>query len=228
MKKFFVFSFLFVSLTGCGSSSQSTDLPPVGTGTDGIVVKARSLITVSTGTQTQSRLRSLLLPQAFAASNGSVSVSTTVAASTSFTLNTSLFSVPANPTPFAANDFGFLQIGALRDNNLNLCGSSGTQHCGTAMIRIYTIGTSGAGLWNTVDQYGAPITSAQSGISPQLSVGLNVAGAAILQQITIPATQHTFQLNQLQNAKYDVTVDFTNAGSGEYSTTLVLEYALAP
>ena len=218
--------------TGCGSQEQASGpaavLPPVGTiGGDGAVVKARSLITVSTGGASQSRLLSLIISQALAASNGSVPVSTTVSPSVTFSLDTSLFSVPSSPTAFAIDDFGFLQVGALKDNNLDVCGTGGNQHCGTALIRLYTTGTAGAGLWNAVDQYGAPITAGLSAGSMS-TVGLNVAGAAIMQQVTMAANKHTIQLNDFTTPKYDVKVDFTNAGAGAYATTLVLEYAVSP
>ncbi len=217
--------------TGCGHQEQASGptsiLPPVGTtGGDAGVVKARSVITISTGGANQSRLLSLIISQAFAATGGNVPVSTTVSPSTSFTLDTSLFSVPSSPTAFAVNDFGFLQVGTLKDNNLDVCGTQGNQHCGTAMIRMYTTGTAGAGLWNSVDQYGAPITAGLS--SGSLStVGLNEAGAAVMQQITLAANKHTIQIGDFTTPKYDVKVDFTNAGSGAYATTLVLEYALS-
>lgn len=220
-----------IGVTGCGKQSSvestSSPVPTIGSNADGTVTRALSTITLSTGEQNQSRLLNFLISRAFADANGNVNVSTQVGASISFNLNSSLFTVPASPTPFVINDFGFLQVGGLQDNNLNLCGPSGHKHCGTALIRIYTTGTAGAGLWNAVDAYGAPISSAQAGVTPQLNVGLDQTGAAVVQQITVPPNKHTVLLSDFTNPKYDVSVDFRNAGAGSYATTLVLEYALS-
>ena len=131
--------------------------------------------------------------------------------------------VPTAPSPFAVNNFGTLQLANLQDNQLKVCGTNGKTKCGTAMIRIYTTGTSGAGLWNADDQYGAPITAGKSTLAP---VGLNASGAAIVQQISIPANKHVLTLQDFASPKYAMEVDFTQAGTGTYSSTLVIEYAL--
>jgi hypothetical protein len=210
---------------GCGSAEPTPTLSLIPVGQpdlEGLVVKARSTFEVSVGAR-QFSLLDLFLSSAFAAS-GTQIVTTTLSSSTTFSLNNSLFSVPSNPTPFAVNDLGFLQIGSLQDNDLKVCGTGGGTKCGTALIRIYTTGTAGAGLWNSADGYGAPITAGQTTLA---TVGLNAAGAAIMQQVSIPTSKHVLNLSDFANPKYDTKVDFTDAGAGAYSTTIVVEYALA-
>jgi hypothetical protein len=113
------------------------------------------------------------------------------------------------------------------DNNLNVCGTNGHTHCGTALIRMYTTGQPGAGLYNTTDQFGAPITAGP--VTTLLPVGLGTSGAAVLQSISIPSHKHVVRLSDFSPApNYAVQADFTDAGAGTYSTTLVVEYALAP
>ncbi len=213
--------------TGCGldPSQLNKQLPDVGdsSGADGVVIKGRTVYQLSTGSQPLALSR-LLISSAIAAS-ALEPISTVLAASTSFAINTSLFTVPSSPVPFEVNDFGFLQIADLKDNKLDACGG---KKCGTAMIRIYTTGTAGSGLWNASGEYGAPITAGQAGNAAGSTVGLNASGAAVVHQITIPKNKHVLKLSDFTNPKYGVQVDFTNAGAGTYTTTLVVEYALAP
>jgi hypothetical protein len=130
-------------------------------------------------------------------------------------------------TPTISNavlDFGFLQLSQLLDNDLKVCGATGKEKCQTAFIRMYTTGTPSAGLYNTVDQYGAPIQAGQTTLS---TVGLNSSGALYLQTLTLPNSKNVLRLTDFPNPKYNVKVDFTDAGAGTYATTLVLEYGLA-
>jgi hypothetical protein len=229
MKRIFVVAGLMVAFSsiGCGQSVELTHTPqlaPVSTPDEhGVVIKARSTFQVTTGNGGHAGLWDLLIPSALA--SGNQSVNTTLAAATTFVLDNSLFTVPSNPVAFAVNDFGFLRLTSLQDNNLNVCGSNGHTHCGTALIRMYTTGTAGAGLWNSIDQFGAPISAGQSTLA---TVGLTSAGAATMQQIAVANNKHVVTLADFTNPKYDVSVDFTSAGAGSYSTTVVVEYALAP
>jgi len=233
MKKVLAVTFLF-ALTGCGSShtnfgkAAALDSKLGSADAFGTVVKARAYFKVSTGSEEKFSLMQMIVSNAFAAAVQDP-ITTVLAPSTNFALDDSLFAVPTSPTPFAINDFGFLRIGTLKDNNLDVCGTNGSTHCGTAQIRIYTSGTPGAGLWNSDDQYGAPITAGQTDCGASLApVGLEVASATVLQQVAIPADSHVVTLDEFINAKYDFQVDFTKAGAGTYATTVVVEYALAP
>lgn len=156
--------------------------------------------------------------------NGSQPVTVVVAPSTTFALDNSQFKVPTI-TPAVLN-FGSLAVTTLNDNNLYLCGPSGTAHCGTAFIRVYTKDVAGPGLWNAAGGYGAPLTST---LGTPLSVGLNVAGAAIMQSLVMPVDKNVVHLNDFgTSSRYTMNFDFSNAGAGSYSTTIVVEYALAP
>lgn len=182
----------------------------------GIVIKSRALFNISTGSGSASSLAASAL-----SSNQTITV--TNSPSSNLTVDNSLFSVPAISSTLL--DFGFLSISALKDNNLKVCGAGGNQKCTTAFIRMYTTGTTGAGLYNTVDGYGAPITAGQSTLAV---VGLGTAGAATMQSFTITSPKNVINLSDFTNPKYNVKIDFSNAGAGSYSSTLVVEYGLAP
>ena len=152
-------------------------------------------------------------------------VTVTLAAASSMTLDNSAFVVPTITN--ASMDFGRLKISALTDNNLKVCGAGGTTACGTALIRLFTTGVAGAGIFNAADNFGAPLTGALT--TTPLNIGLLVANAAVTQTITIPATKKVVRLSDFTpTPSYNIKADFTNAGAGTYTTTIVVEYALAP
>jgi hypothetical protein len=123
--------------------------------------------------------------------------------------------------------FGQLIVSSLRDNNLKVSGTNGKTKCTKAYIRIYTKGTAGAGMWNAADGYGAPITAAL-GMNAAQSVGLNQAGAAVVLQANVAANKNVFRLSDFGvAADFRIDSDFSNAGAGTYSTTLVVEYGLS-
>jgi hypothetical protein len=144
----------------------------------------------------------------------------TVKASTRFTISTANFGTPASPIDGELS-YGSLDVSALRDNNLRVCGSNGSQRCTAAKIRIYTEGTPGPGLWNAADGYGLPIRSAGH------DVGLNAAGAHDVATIAVGPNAAVLQLADFTAAPplaIPVAVDFSSAGVGSYRSTLVLEY----
>lgn len=123
-------------------------------------------------------------------------------------------------------DFGKLGIGELFDNSLNVCGSTGKKKCTKAYIQMYTIGKPGAGLWNVDGGYGMPIYANQTS-SPRLVVGLGAANAAVLQTVAIPANKNVLRLSDFPVVPaYELRTDFTQAGAGVYTTTVVVEYGL--
>ncbi|NJM09920.1 MAG: hypothetical protein HC883_03240 [Bdellovibrionaceae bacterium] len=122
-------------------------------------------------------------------------------------------------------DFGKIAVSSLTDNDLRVCGANGNKKCAQAFIRIYTTGTPGAGAWNSEGGYGMPIYSNQTGSAP-LTVGLDAANAAVVQTIKIPNNKHVLRLSDFPNPAYELRADFTEAGAGSYSTTLVIEYGL--
>jgi len=146
-------------------------------------------------------------------------ITATVAANTQFTVANTKFKTP-NPTGVAS--YGSLDITALSDNNLSVCGAGGTTQCTTAVIRSYTTGTPGAGLWNTAGGYGLPITTATH------TIGLNAAGAYTIGSVTL-GTAHAVSLSMFTTAatlSIPISVDFSGAGVGSYASTLVVEFIL--
>lgn len=227
-RAFIILAALFV---GCGQSSQSGSSGGSDSSTSGntsgidpsaIIVKSKALIEITTNSSPSIRQSSLSY-FSISALDFSQTIVVTNGASSILTVDNSLFRIPTISNAFL--DFGYLQISSLFDNNLNVCGSNSNQHCGTGIIRMYTTGTAGSGIYNSIDNFGAPIVAGQTILS---SIGLNSSNAAIMQSISIPSAKHVVTLSDFANPKYGIKADFTNAGAGSYSTTLVLEYGLAP
>jgi hypothetical protein len=223
---------LIITLTACGRASileqtPLVDLPPIGSvGADGIVSKSRATITVNTVNQgLAQKMLNHIFPVAFAAS-GQQQVTIVNAANVAMTLDASQWFIPTiNSAPL---DFGNLSINSLQDNNLSVCGSNGKQKCNNAVIRIYTSGQTGAGVWNSVDGYGMPITAALVNTVAVGTVGLNSANSVTLQTQAISSNTHVLrQTDFTVTPKYNVKSDFTNAGAGTYSTTVVIDYGLS-
>ncbi len=219
---------LSVVLVGCGETNSPSPGGNLIVGIpdqEGLVVRSRSEFTISTddaGAQSGNLMNAFQLNSRNALTGGTT-ITVTNSSSAAMTISTSLFSIPTIASEML--DFGFLQVSALLDNDLKQCGNNSNQKCGTAIIRMYTTGVAGEGLYNATDGYGAPITAGQSTLS---TVGLDGAGAAVMQSISIPNNKHVLRLSDFTNPKYNVKSDFSNAGAGSYSTTLVIEYALAP
>jgi len=234
--RYLLWAVIAVSLTGCGKAVNQYQLPAlptveIPTKIDQAIVRSRVLLQVHAGESpiaswSQKLLNFFLHPYSNAlagSADSSVNISVTNAAMSTMIVDSSLFAAP--PITNAILDFKYLQISALLDNQLDLCGANSNQHCNTALIRMYTTGTAAAGLYNSVDNYGAPITAGQTTLG---SVGLGAANADILQSISLSSDKHVVHLSDFVSPRYDVQVDFTNAGAGSYSTTLVVEYALTP
>lgn len=236
---FFNYSVIFLSalsvlFSACGTSSQvgntAAGKTNVNATEDQIVVKSQAIIQIQTGStlsnlnQTNRQESSLQGPDSQEKVSNPIPVSVINSASTSMTVSTTGFIVPKITN--AVLNFGNLQVLQLFDNNLDLCGTAGNQKCTTALIRMYTTGTPLAGLYNSTDNVGMPILAGLT--QPLSTVGLAVANANILQTYKIPSTQHVMALSDFPSPTYLVNSDFTQAGAGTYSTTLVLEYALAP
>lgn len=144
----------------------------------------------------------------------------TVAQNVTYTVDNAGFVTPPNPSGVAS--FGTLDISALRDNALRVCGTNGSTRCTTAALRLYSRGTPGPGLWNATNAYGLPITTGTA------SVGLDQAGAAVLATLTL-GNRNVVRLRDFTTTpKFTVPVaaDFDDAAAGSYATTLVLEYVL--
>ena len=248
VSKLLLCSSVFLGLVSCAPQQGAPPEAPHIIDPKTIIIKSRATINLTVGDSsiTSSAMlrgvRKLFQPfmimNALATSpqSSSVSVTVTNAPSTTMVITNTNF-VPPTITN-SALDFGYLQITALQDNQLNLCGSSNTQKCTRAFIRVYTSG-SYPGLYNSVDAYSAPITAGQRPSAAPYTVtgvvGSGASNALVLEYLnngtsstTIPTTQHVINLNHFPIPKFEINSDFTEAGAGTYMASLVLEYVLAP
>jgi len=120
---------------------------------------------------------------------------------------------------------GQVTVSELNDNDLKICGTNGKTKCTKAIIRIYTTGAT-AGFVNTSEEpnYGVPVYA--SGLNPTTALILGSPGVTT-QQISFHSNVHILNLSDFATPSYDITADFNNAGAGNYTMTLVVEYALA-
>lgn len=232
-----ILALIFPLLTACGGF-KSLELPPVGVpNPQGGVVVGRAVIQVSTPQEYITKsfwrflhyLNEFLSPVAYAAStpgSGSTTVTYTNAPSVTYTLNVSGLAPNITPTFTGETlDLGSVTISVLTDNNLKVCGTGGNTKCTQATISMYTTGTT-AGFLNTGDTYGVPVYAGT--LNPTTQVGLGAGNAVAVQQVTILASTNKQHLTDFPSPTYAITSDFSNAGSGNYSMTLVIEYVLSP
>ena len=199
-------------LLGCGTPEK----PLNGVVQSDIVVRSHATMEIIAG--------SALGKPNFATKNQPVPVSVTNAVQTTMTIDTTAFNPPAITNTVV--DFGTIKVSGLTDNDLKVCGAAGNTKCGTAILRVYTSGAAGSGLYNAAEAYGVPMTAS---LTTPLNIGLGQAAAAVMQTFTIAATTHVVKLSDFTpTPNYGIKVDFTDAGSGTFATTLVIEYALAP
>lgn len=154
----------------------------------------------------------------FAAANQTVTAS--VASRVRFVVDSSNILQPANPEDGQIS-YGSLEVTDLRDNDLVVCGAGGDSKCSESLLRIYSTGKPGGGLWNDDEGYGIPI------LSDGNVIGLGVPGSYGISTYNIPANQRVVRLADFSSGgslSIPLAVDFTDAGAGEFSTTLVIEY----
>ncbi len=199
-----------LTLVACGKHQKKLLTNP---NPEDVVVKSRAEFVVTTNSDGK------IL---FASTSQPVPVTVTNAPATSMTLDTASF-VPPTITNGVMN-FGTISVATLLDNDLRVCGAGLNQKCNNALLRVFTQGVPGAGLFNLAENYGVPITAT---LGSPLSVGLNAAGAAVMQSFVIPAAKRVMRLTDFTpTPTYQFNVDFTDAGSGSFTTTIVIEYAL--
>jgi hypothetical protein len=219
-------------LTGCGNGNLNpvasvipVSLAPVGTqDSNGIFIKSRAAITLYGDTPSLAAvMMKNLLPSAYALT-GAQGVTVVNSGSSTMTLDATAFLLPKISN--AALNFGSLAVTNLFDNSLSVCGSKANQKCGNAVIQMYTTGQAGAGLWNSVEGYGVPVNAQLDSGSTVQTLNTD-ASKTIVQSYSIPTNVRTLRQSNFANAlKYNVTSDFTNAGSGSFTTTIVVEYGL--
>jgi hypothetical protein len=225
-----------VSLSGCGGRSYRGQPKPNAPGTpgdpppllepgegeapeDGYIVRARAFYDVYSSHEYS--FYKFLMPTAYAAT-GATTVTYNNAAAVSFSINVSNF--VAGGFSGDTLSLGSVSLASISDNNLKICGVSNNQKCNKAIIRVYTTGSI-SGFVNTNDTYGVPVYAGS--LNPNTEVGLNAAGSVQVQTYTIPSNDNKVTLSDLPSPTYSVTSDFSNAGSGLYSMTFVVEYALS-
>lgn len=187
-----------------------------------MIVKARAEIPLRVGSN-----NSGTPVQLFGGQNIEFPVSVIVSPSTEFDVDPSNFYIPGEPYD-GVLDFGFFGVNRLRDNDLHGCGSPSAR-CSKAGIRVYTKDAPGAGFWHSTDNYGLPILTSGN------VVGLGASNAAVVSLVNIGNTMHIIKLCHFtqtscsqSTAQFPVpiSVDFSDAAAGSYSTTLVIEYFL--
>lgn len=183
---------------------------------DTFVLRARTTFFVTTNPDGTLQLLSSTNP-----ANQPVTV--VVSPDVQLTISSANFSVPTMTSDTLS--FGTLDVTNIRDNNTKVCGTGGNTKCTKAVLRVYTTGTAGPGFWNTTSGYGAPLIAGAvtSGIT-----GLGTANSVVVQTYVIPASKYVVHTNDFSPApKIVITGDFSNAGAGSYSTTVVVEYGLS-
>lgn len=221
--KSFIVGVALAALVGCGTDYRNertgnnpNPTPPSG---DPWIVMSRSSTTVHVDAV-------LGLVTYTTTGNDSTQTVTnaTMSPSASMTMSSASFSVPTLSSVSGVS-FGSLNITALSDNNLKICGT-GNQKCTSAALRVYTTGQAGAGFWNSVDSYGAPIT-AYVGTNTPGTVGLNSANATYVETVTIGSTKNVVTLSDFSPApNINIVGDFSNAGAGTYSATINVEFVV--
>ena len=124
--------------------------------------------------------------------------------------------------------FGSFDISNLKVNNLNQCGN-GSDPCTTAIVRIYTTDLAGfegiSGFINTTDGgYGIPVSANKIGALAS-NVGLSHLNAAIVDTYTIGSDKRLTE-SDFGTPTYEIDVNFTDAGVGDYEMNLVIEIAV--
>ena len=121
---------------------------------------------------------------------------------------------------------GFIALTELDIKDLKACGLLGKSQCSSAVIRMYTTGALGPGIYSATEDCGASLSAGQNSL--RTTIGLTVSSAAVLQRVTIASSKKSLKLSDFPSPIYNVDADFSNAGAGVYGTILVIEFALLP
>ena len=222
MKKLVLLVFL---LTGCGDGTKFFKKGKIGEEVDGYTPVAQAYITLTKEDPTFvnyiiKQLKSFT--ESYAQSQ-QIPVSYVVAPNASISVDTS------GIAPTLSGDSNTLNVGSVvvtnaRANKLKVCGPGGDQDCNSAIIRIYTVELVSDpgidGFVNTDDGYGVPV------VADNLSVGLNAINAALVNEYIIANGDRKITEDDFTDLSYNIDVDFSNAGAGNYEMTLVIELAL--
>jgi hypothetical protein len=212
-------------IAGCGNDKKHTDRRSKDAAAvvpfnpeEHYIVRGRWEIPISNGdSDTIKQLSGLSF---FGTAKNSTPMTASVAAAVTFTVDGANFIAPQNPENSAS--YGTLDITSLRDNSLRQCGVGGTSRCTTGAIRVYTVGTAGSGLWNELEQYGLPISSGTNTVGLDATAAF-VAATANIGQTNVLMLRHFNVGTKLQ---IPISVDFSDAASVSYATTIVVEYVI--
>lgn len=214
-------------LNGCGGNYTLGNIPTPGPKADNSVVRGVAVVEVNSDHQSamMNLFNNLLLQRAYAASTASTVVTYNNAASVTFTINAT--GLVGGAFTGDTLSLGSFTLTALKDNNLKVCNPGGNTKCTQAILRVYNTGAL-AGFINTSDspQYGAPVYT--TGDNPVTALGLGSPGVEIEQLTGMVSSKHKVNLSDFSTTTFNVTSDFSNSGTGSYSMTYVVEYALAP
>ena len=229
-------------------SEKTRDVYP--TAGDGAVVKARARLNLVLGSNGEGKGEILaayvdgqnpseeISPEIeiFAGQASGTDVSVTLPVSTSYALDLSSFI--ASPTiSNQVISFGNLGLAnTFYDNNIKVCGSSQNGQCTLASIRAYTapatgVTNAGNGLWNANGGYGVPLSIKDSaGVAQEILLGQSAS--KLLESFQITSGKRVLTYSDWQAfggviPSFAVSADFTLAGAGVYSATLILEYVLS-
>lgn len=222
-----VLALVSTAFLGCGGGGGASapgagaggPLPEIPYDANSFIVKSRFTAEISTDASGAMKV---------AAVGNPVNIPVTVinAPNVKVTFDTSGFVVPAVSNQVLS--FGTLKLTELMDNNLKVCGADGKTRCSGAAVRMYTTGVAGSGVYSAADGWGAPIV-ATNAAGQSLRVGLGAENAAVVQSQSFANGKNVFRLSDFTSASdYGVSADFTDAGAGDYSTTLVIEFGLVP
>lgn len=203
---------------GGGGADNGSDGQPVPA--DAVILRGHWEFALEAGAD-GTAMRSLSSPQFFASKGtSSQPIGSQVAEAVTFTVANGNFQ---NGTPAdGVVSFGSLDVTALRDNALRVCGT-GNARCTTGKIRIYTSNAAGDGLWSATEGYGLPILTGSN------TIGQGAAGAVVVAEVAIAGNTRVLKLTNFTSAPaltIPVSVDFTDAAAAAYSSTLVVEYVV--
>lgn len=230
MKIYIIINILALLLIcGCGqndnqTSSNSNTISPINTPLlDNSIVRGRAVYQVFMSNSTaMSKFIDTIIPKAYAATSSST-VTYLNSASVNFSIDTTNFT-PQGMSGYILN-LGTISLASLDDNHLKVCGTNSNQKCNKAIIRVYTTGSI-SGFVNTDDgTYGAPVFAGP--LNPTVPIGLTSLNSVEIQVVNIPSNMNRIKLSNFNSPIYGITSDFSNAGSGTYSMTFVVEYALS-
>jgi len=238
MRRFFWVSMVgsnLLALSACGpapSQSMSPDQErETPTGFDErypegsvVVAEARLKFEAQNEAEGQDQIR---ISRAGVLRSAQAPVTVTVQNESRFEVDTSQFGLPESLTAESLS-FGSLLISDFFNNDIRICGANGRTKCGRLQIRMYTDQAGGAGLYNGDDGYGLPVYAKLAGTATDLELGWTQAQSQLLQEVLIPASKNVLRVSDFALVpRYEIQVDFTNAGVGSFETEIVLESILA-